>query len=450
MLKVISLQVLGILFVGAFHCQACVRHTFVVEETPYTRLCRTKNILTVNGLFPGPTLHVHKGDTIIVDVHNKGNYNITIHWHGVKQPGNLWSNGLEYITQCPIQPGGRFKQKIIFSTEEGTLWWHAHKTFKIKVDDGKTYVLRLINAAVQEIHFFAIAKHNLAVVGTDGSYTKHLKTSYVAISPGQTIDVLLKANEKPDHYYMAARVYSGAPYENHPIEVPTNITTKMFFTISVNTFPCPNNSCEGPNGIRLATSINNISFVNPSIDILQAYYYHINGVFRTRFPDFPPLIFNFTAEYLPLYLETPKRGTKVKILDYNTAVEIVFQGTNLVGGNDDPMHLHGFSFFVVGLGLGNFDKGKDPLEYNLVDPPLQNTIAVPLNGWTTIRFKACNPGVWSMHCHFDRHMTWGMDMAFVVKNGKGPEAHIIPPPPDMPPRVLKLLPTSRHLIINYN
>jgi hypothetical protein len=37
-------------------------------------------------------------------------------------------------------------------------------------------------------------------------------------------------------------------------------------------------------------------------------------------------------------------------------------------------------------------------------------------------------GVWFMHCHFDKHMTWGMDMAFVVKNGKGPEAHIIPRP----------------------
>jgi laccase len=322
------------------------------------------------------------------------------------------------------------------------------ETFKLKVDQGKTYLLRLINAAVQEIHFFAVAKHNVTVVGIDGSYTKPLETSYVAISPGQTINVLLKANEQPDHYYMAARVYSGSPAvafdnttttavvqyngnykpssppflpnlpyyndtnaevsftrslrsladENHPIEVPINITTKLIFTISVNTFPCPNNSCEGPNGTRLATSINNISFVDPSIDILQAYYYHINGEFGTRFPDFPPLIFNFTAEYLPLYLETPKRGTKVKILDYNTTVEIVFQGTNLVGGNDHPMHLHGFSFFVVGSGLGNFDKDKDPLGYNLVDPPLQNTIAVPLNGWTTIRFKADNPG--SSHCNF--------------------------------------------------
>ncbi|KAB5557368.1 hypothetical protein DKX38_008277 [Salix brachista] len=76
--------------------------------------------------FQGPALHVHHGDTIYVTVHNKGRYNITIHWHGVKLPGYPWSDGPEYITQCPIKPGGKFRQKIIFSTEEGTLWWHAH------------------------------------------------------------------------------------------------------------------------------------------------------------------------------------------------------------------------------------------------------------------------------------------------------------------------------------
>jgi laccase len=46
--------------------------------------------------------------------------------HGVKQLRNPWSDGPEYITQCPIQPGKKFRQKLIFSEEEGTLWWHSH------------------------------------------------------------------------------------------------------------------------------------------------------------------------------------------------------------------------------------------------------------------------------------------------------------------------------------
>ena len=44
----------------------------------------------------------------------------------MKQPRYPWSDGPEYITQCPIRPGTRFSQKIVFSDEIGTLWWHAH------------------------------------------------------------------------------------------------------------------------------------------------------------------------------------------------------------------------------------------------------------------------------------------------------------------------------------
>ncbi|KAK9284033.1 hypothetical protein L1049_012292 [Liquidambar formosana] len=98
----------------------------VNNDTSFTRLCSTKKMLTVNGMFPGPEIRVHRGDMVKVVVHNNANYTITIHWHGVKQPRNPWSDGPDYITQCPIKPKRSFTQEIIFSSEEGTLWWHAH------------------------------------------------------------------------------------------------------------------------------------------------------------------------------------------------------------------------------------------------------------------------------------------------------------------------------------
>ncbi|KAJ9670994.1 hypothetical protein PVL29_027127 [Vitis rotundifolia] len=325
----------------------------------------------------------------------------------------------------------------------------------------------------------------MTVVGTDGSYTKPLTQDYITIYPGQTFDVLLEANQRPDHYYMAAKTYSIAPvaqnfYDNttttaivqyrgyhtpsslpslphfpeyndtnasvqvmaglrslanaeHPSNVPLSPSTKLIYTVSVNSFLCPNNSCAGPNGTRFSASINNISFQSPTIDILQAYYYNISGVYGDKFPSVPPLVFDFTADYLPLEYQTPENGTEVRVLEYNSTVEIVFQGTNLVAGTHHPMHLHGYSFYLVGWGFGNFDKNRDPLRYNLVDPPLQSTISVPTNGWAAIRFEASNPGVWFMHCHVERHLTWGMETAFIVKNGKHPEAQMLPPPSDMPP-----------------
>ncbi|XP_074265547.1 laccase-14-like [Silene latifolia] len=560
---IVKVLILFILLSNVFYCcQAVARYRFEVRESSFKRLCKTKSILTVNGQFPGPTLHVHRGDTIIVDVFNKGQYNVTIHWHGIAMTRNPWGDGPEYITQCPIPPGGKFSQKVIFSKEEGTLWWHAHSnwtratvhgailvypkhrtaypfpkphleipiilgewwnvdiqtlfyafigsggdpnnsdaylingqpgdlypcskrdTFRLQVDQGKQYLLRIINSVMQQIMFFGIANHNLTIVGSDGSYTKPFTTSYIVISPGQTIDVLLNANQAPTQYYMAASAYERTPKQsfdnttttgiihysgNHlmidspmklpifplfndtgavvrftklfrslsskdfPVRVPLDITKRLFYTLSMNTFPCEmNHTCHGPNKTQLATSINNVSFVSPRIDLLEAYYHTITGQFTPNFPNNPPLTFNYSATILPLDFETPERGTRVKVLDYNSTVEIVFQTTGLVSGADHPMHLHGYSFYVVGLGLGIFNKDTDPLNFNLVDPPLQNTIVVPYKGWTAIRFRADNPGVWFMHCHLERHATWGMEMAFIVKNGDTPESCMLDPPSDMP------------------
>ncbi|TKY46123.1 Laccase-14 protein [Spatholobus suberectus] len=188
--------------------------------------------------------------------------------------------------------------------------------------------------------------------------------------------------------------------------------------------------------------MNNISFdileayyyhTNGVYDILEAYYYHINGVYDKGFPRLPPLVFDFTAEYLPLVLEIPKKGTKVAVIKYGSTVEIVFQGTNIVAGIDHPIHLHGTSFYAVGYGFGNFDKHKEPMTYNLIDPPLINTILVPQNGWATIRYRAAKPGVWFVHCHVERHLSWGMETVFIVTNGEGSDEKLLPSPPDMPP-----------------
>ena len=41
-------------------------------------------------------------------------------------------------------------------------------------------------------------------------------------------------------------------------------------------------------------------------------------------------------------------------------------------------------------------------------------------------------GVWFMHCHLEVHTSWGLKMAFLVKDGDGPNQSIIPPPKDLP------------------
>ncbi|KAL6218276.1 hypothetical protein ACLB2K_011491 [Fragaria x ananassa] len=538
-------------------------YDFVLKEANFTKLCSTKSAMVVNGSFPGPVITARKGDTVYVNVHNEGTYGVTIHWHGIKQPRNPWFDGPEYITQCPIQPGTNFTYTVLLSSEEGTLFWHAHSdwtratvhgafvilpaenttypfpepdheavlvfaswykedvptlmdealkygglttlsdsyaingqpgdfyecsnetTFRLAVDHGSTYLLRLVNSVQNTDMFFAIADHNLTLVGVDGNYVKPFVTNYLMITPGETMDILVTATQPLGHYYMLISPYFDGQADDfdksvtsaifqyngnytpptspiypdhipgfydvdaarnfdrqlkslasleHPANVPQHITTRMFITLSIGMLRCPNDSCDGPDGNRLASALNNISFANPAIDVLQAYYRNISRYFQADFPDRPPTLFNFTADELMTdNITLSDQGTKVKMLNYNETVEIIFQGTNVMNsGENHPVHLHGFKFFVVGAGVGNFDNETDPLTYNLIDPPELNTFPVPKDGWAVIRFVADNPGVWFMHCHFDRHMSWGMDTAFIVRNGDTEETSVRPPPEYMP------------------
>lgn len=170
----------------------------------------------------------------------------------------------------------------------------------------------------------------------------------------------------------------------------------------------------------------------PKTGLLQAHYFNIPGVFTADFPDRPAVPFNYTGVPLTANLGTTL-GTRLSKLAFNSTVELVLQDTNMLTVESHPFHLHGYNFFVVGTGIGNFDPKNDPLKYNLIDPPERNTVGVPTGGWAAIRFRADNPGVWFMHCHLELHTMWGLKMAFVVENGKSAEESILPPPPDLPP-----------------
>ncbi|KAK9153571.1 hypothetical protein Sjap_001051 [Stephania japonica] len=91
-----------------------------------SRLCATKPIVTVNKQFPGPTLYAREGDRVLVKVVNQVKYNLSIHWHGIRQLRTGWADGPAYITQCPIQPGQSYVYNFTLTGQRGTLWWHAH------------------------------------------------------------------------------------------------------------------------------------------------------------------------------------------------------------------------------------------------------------------------------------------------------------------------------------
>ncbi|XVF15725.1 hypothetical protein REPUB_Repub09cG0180400 [Reevesia pubescens] len=75
--------------------------------------------------------------------------------------------------------------------------------YTINVTKGKNYLLRIINAALNMEHFFGVANHTMTVVETDGEYTKPFNTSFLMLTPGQTYNVLIKADQPIGKYFMA-------------------------------------------------------------------------------------------------------------------------------------------------------------------------------------------------------------------------------------------------------
>jgi L-ascorbate oxidase len=89
------------------------------------------------------------------------------------------------------------------------------------------------------------------------------------------------------------------------------------------------------------------------------------------------------------------------------------------------VHLHGLAYAVVGIGklktsiklaeVEALDKaGKLPRNFD--NPPVKDTVTVPVGGYTIIRFVADNPGTWMFHCHLDFHSEIGMGLLIKIGN----------------------------------
>ncbi|PHT72259.1 hypothetical protein T459_23044 [Capsicum annuum] len=122
---------------------AATRHyKFEIEMQNVTRRCHTKSMVTVNGQFPGPRIVAREGEWFNADT--------------------------EAIISQALQIGGgpNVSDAYTINGLPGPLYnvnCSTKDTFKLKVKPGKTCLLRLINAALNDELFFSIAIHTLQV-----------------------------------------------------------------------------------------------------------------------------------------------------------------------------------------------------------------------------------------------------------------------------------------------
>jgi FtsP/CotA-like multicopper oxidase with cupredoxin domain len=85
-----------------------------------------------NGQVPGPTMRVHVGDSVTVDLANALDEATTVHWHGIRVPNAMdgagWVDG-------GVAPGGAFTYTFT-PDAAGTFWYHPHLDVSRQVDLG--------------------------------------------------------------------------------------------------------------------------------------------------------------------------------------------------------------------------------------------------------------------------------------------------------------------------
>lgn len=92
------------------------------------------------------------------------------------------------------------------------------------------------------------------------------------------------------------------------------------------------------------------------------------------------------------------------IIKHNDIVEIVINNLN---SNLHPWHLHGHQFQLLERTLPNSGPWNGTYNNHHPVPAVRDTFMLQNNAFGIIRFRANNPGVWSIHCHIEFHTVSG-------------------------------------------
>ncbi|XP_076302099.1 uncharacterized protein LOC143220313 [Lasioglossum baleicum] len=135
--------------------------------------------------------------------------------------------------------------------------------------------------------------------------------------------------------------------------------------------------------------------------------------------------------------------TQVINVNLHDVVELIIYDGAWLADLHHPFHLHGYEFKIFSIGQFTDDRNISTADINDIlekhterlqkgeykNPPGKDTVKIPMNGYSIIRFKADNPGWWLIHCHFSWHHLTGMEL--VIRVGTRND---LPPIPDKFPQ----------------
>lgn len=108
---------------------AFVPYEFEVSYITASPLGVPQQVIAINKQFPGPTINVTTNNNVAVNVHNKLDENLLIHWSGVQQRRSSWQDGV-LGTNCPIPPKWNWTYQFQVKDQIGSFFYFPSLNFQ--------------------------------------------------------------------------------------------------------------------------------------------------------------------------------------------------------------------------------------------------------------------------------------------------------------------------------
>ncbi|KAI9228012.1 MAG: Cupredoxin [Piptocephalis tieghemiana] len=290
---------------------------------------------------------------------------------------------------------------------------------------GRRYRIRIINASNDSAFTFSIDGHRLTLIETDMTPVQPHTVDRLSIHVAQRYSVVVEADAAVDNYWMRAELsdtcmfvhnplldrmglaeirYDGSPEGEPTSKSVHEVKEKECVDLDYRSLiPIEAQEAEHPSKRYVLNFYFNPDekgvrrgYVNNSTYAVEPY----NPVLNKVFDD----------------VRTFKKSESVIVLEKDEIIELVL---NNFWGREHPFHLHGHEFQVLSWNTSShYDPHHSPTAYNLENPIRRDTTTVPARGYSVIRFRSNNPGVWAFHCHIEWHLEDGLLVNFIEQPSK--------------------------------
>ncbi|KAF1984824.1 multicopper oxidase [Aulographum hederae CBS 113979] len=288
--------------------------------------------------------------------------------------------------------------------------------FEMTFTPGQSYLLRLVNVAMQSTYKFYIDGHKFTVISMDFVPIVPYETTILNINIGQRYNIIVKADQPSGNYWMrsdnqgaCAGTIQGKDirgiirYTDTPSPASLPTSTSYNYTEECIDEPYASLVPHAPMNAMPANQTEGAFDVIIRNNGANLYKWYLSGTtFLSQYSD-PTLLGIYENGTAPTYsgnllIEAPKAHEWIYVI-IESPVPL-----------PHPIHLHGHDFHILAEGAGSF---TSDVVLNLQNPPRRDTALMPAAGFLVIAFETDNPGVWLMHCHIGWHTSMGFALQFV-------------------------------------